>query len=721
MKNALESLELSQNKIDRQRLIFKKQVDSIKKWVIKRFFARNLSIIRKYFFTLIPFRPPSKLLLSNQTTKFDYIFWGVIDWHFRFQRPQQLASVLAHKGYRVFYISSNFQNDHRTGFSIEPLNNLGNLFQVKLFVNNPPNIYANTAKLAVRQQLRASLGKLLNWTQSRQIISLVQHSFWYPIAQAIPNSRLVYDCIDLHEGFGNNSVEVLNLEHQLLKNADLTITTSLWLDDIAARYSSRHSLIRNACDFSHFAQQPDAIYKNKLNRKIIGYYGAIANWLDIDLLAVIAKRFSDYCILLVGADTVKAELKLHYLSNIVFIGEVSYSQLPYYLYSFDVALLPFKIMPLTLATNPVKIYEYLAAGKPVVAVNLPEMSVFEQLISTADSTDEFLFQLDTILNEANSEKKSTYRRAFASQQTWQHRADKLITLAESTDLEPLISIIVLSYNNLELTQACLHSIDNYSDYTNIEIIVIDNASTDGTTEFLEHWKLHACNRKAILNTTNKGFAIGNNQGLLMASGAYLVLLNNDTYVTPGWLRTLYNHLKHDPSIGLIGPVTNNIGNEAKIPIDYNDVQQMLDISSKYTHHHLGKTFEINTLAFFCVMMPRQVYEQIGQLDEQFGLGFFEDDDYCRRVKKAGFRIMCAEDVYIHHQLSASFLKLDTNTRRSLFATNKKIYEAKWGKWYPHSSRRNMRYFRKKFYFYRLALFKTDSTKDKHQSPHLDKQ
>ena len=709
MKNVLESLKINQNKINRQRLILKRQVGSIKRWVIKRFFARNLSIIRKYLFTLCPFRPPTKLLLSNQTTKFDYFFWGVIDWHFRIQRPQQLASVLAHKGHRVFYISSNFQNDKRTGFSIEPLNNLGNLFQVKLFVNNPPNIYANAANLAAIQQLRASFGNLLNWTQSRQIISLVQHSFWYPIAKAIPNSRLVYDCIDLHEGFGNNSNEVLNLEHQLLKNADITITTSLWLDEIAARYSSQHSLIRNACDFAHFAQKPDVIYKEKLNRKIIGYYGAIANWLDIDLLEAIAKRFSECCILLVGADTVKAEIKLHHLTNIVFIGEASYCQLPYYLYSFDVAVLPFKVMPLTLATNPVKIYEYLAAGKPIVAVNLPEMSVFEQLVSVANSTNEFLFQLDTILSDLQSEKKSSYRQAFASQQTWQHRADKLEVLAENTDLEPLISIIVLSYNNLELTQACLSSIDNYSDYNNIEIIVIDNGSTDGTDEFLKYWKENACNRKAVLNTTNKGFASGNNQALLIASGAYLLLLNNDTYVTPGWLRTLYNHLKHDPSIGLIGPVTNNIGNEAKIPIRYNNIRQMLDISKKYTNHHLGQTFEINTLAFFCVMMPRQIYEQIGQLDERFGLGFFEDDDYCRRVKKAGFRIICAEDVYIHHQLSASFLKLDTNIRRALFASNKKIYETKWGKWCVHSPRRNRRYFRKIFYFFRLGFFKSDRT------------
>jgi GT2 family glycosyltransferase len=164
------------------------------------------------------------------------------------------------------------------------------------------------------------------------------------------------------------------------------------------------------------------------------------------------------------------------------------------------------------------------------------------------------------------------------------------------------------------------------------------------------------------------------------------MLNNDTYVTPGWVRTLYQHLKSDDTIGLIGPVTNNIGNEAKIDVHYNNMSEMHDISRKYTHNNLGKTFEIITAAFYCVMLPRATYEKIGPLDEIFGLGFFEDDDYCRRVEAAGLRIVCAEDVFIHHHLSASFLKLDKNIRKSLFNENKKKYEEKWGKWLPHVNR-----------------------------------
>ena len=82
-------------------------------------------------------------------------------------------------------------------------------------------------------------------------------------------------------------------------------------------------------------------------------------------------------------------------------------------------------------------------------------------------------------------------------------------------------------------------------------------------------------------------------------------------------------------------------------------------------------------------MPRRVHEKVGGLDEAFGLGFFEDDDYCRRVAEAGWEVACAEDVFVHHHLSASFDALKAEAKQKLFETNKAIYEAKWGPWEPH--------------------------------------
>ncbi len=95
---------------------------------------------------------------------------------------------------------------------------------------------------------------------------------------------------------------------------------------------------------------------------------------------------------------------------------------------------------------------------------------------------------------------------------------------------------------------------------------------------------------------------------------------------------------------------------------------------------------VDTVAFFCVALPRRVVNDIGLLDERFETGFFEDDDYCRRIREAGYKCAIAEDVFVHHELSASFNKLDEDHRRSLFSRNLSLYEEKWGKWSPHTYR-----------------------------------
>jgi GT2 family glycosyltransferase len=102
-----------------------------------------------------------------------------------------------------------------------------------------------------------------------------------------------------------------------------------------------------------------------------------------------------------------------------------------------------------------------------------------------------------------------------------------------------------------------------------------------------------------------------------------------------------------------------------------------------------EAYPLRIAAFFCVMLPREVYESIGGLDEQFVPGFFEDDDYCLRLGQAGYRIACAEDVFVYHELSASFDQLALAKRAAIFERNKALFEAKWGPWIPHQYRPNL--------------------------------
>src|SRR5262249_45459242 len=151
-----------------------------------------------------------------------------------------------------------------------------------------------------------------------------------------------------------------------------------------------------------------------------------------------------------------------------------------------------------------------------------------------------------------------------------------------------------------------------------------------------------------------GFAGGNNVGLRAARGDYVILLNNDTVVTRGWVRDLIRPMQLDPKIGLAGPLTNKIGNEQKIKAVYHDMPEMHQWARDWVRGRLRRVYEAETLAFFCVAIRRGVLQDIGLLDEAYEVGFFEDDDYCRRVRQAGYRLVIADDVFIHHHLSVSF-------------------------------------------------------------------
>lgn len=628
--------------------------------------------------------------LSSENQRLSDVFvWAVIDWHFRFQRPQHLATALAHKGHRVFYVSSHFLDSHEPGFRAETLDTDGHLFQVNLHVPGAPAIYSAQPDSPTLHALSASLAELLLWTRTRRSISLVQHPFWMQSARMPPNHRLVYDCMDHHAGFENTGEGVIEAERRLIESANLVLASSQWLLEELAPSSRNIRLIRNASDHSFFSRRPERVFLDPHGRRVIGYYGAIAEWFDLDLVRKLARAFPNDLVLLVGNDSVGAMHALRDLDNVRFTGEVPYPDLSYWLYGFDVCLLPFKVVPLTRATNPVKVYEYLSAGKPVVAVDLPEMQQFEGLVRMAVAAEAFVAAVAEALREPGDAVRVSTRKAFAAGQTWEHRAAELDQALDSI-VEPKVSVIVLTYNNLAFTEACLFSVEHYSDYSNLEVIVVDNASSDGSREFLQGWateKSPAGHRRAlILNDENRGFAAGNNIGLAAAEGEYLVLLNNDTYATPGWVRTLIAHLRRDPGLGLVGPVTNNIGNEARVEIGYADMTEMIRAAKDYTLRHPGRELPLRTAAFFCVAMPRAVYARIGGLDEAFGIGFFEDDDYCRRVERAGWRIVCAEDVFVHHHLSATFEQQDSQARQRLFERNKAIYEAKWGQWEPHRYR-----------------------------------
>src|SRR5262249_47987764 len=150
----------------------------------------------------------------------------------------------------------------------------------------------------------------------------------------------------------------------------------------------------------------------------------------------------------------------------------------------------------------------------------------------------------------------------------------------------------------------------------------------------------------LRNETNRGFAAGCNQGLAAACGDYLVLLNNDTEVTAGWLDGLVAWALSDwPHVGLVGPVTSYAAPPQEGRVESRTPQELAAFAARRRAEHAGKALVVERLVGFCLLVRRDVLERLGGgLDEQFALGFFEDDDLCVRARAAGFRLLVALDV-----------------------------------------------------------------------------
>ena len=146
----------------------------------------------------------------------------------------------------------------------------------------------------------------------------------------------------------------------------------------------------------------------------------------------------------------------------------------------------------------------------------------------------------------------------------------------------------------------------------------------------------------------------------------VLLLNNDTIVSKGWLEALLSLFKEHPEVGLVGPMSNYVaGPQLVTPIPYSNIEQMRRFTRKWSDTHKGQTEECFRLVGFCLLMRRSAIDRIGGLDEQFGLGNFEDDDLCIRAAMAGFKARISKEVFIHHTGSQTFIGAGIDYRQSL--------------------------------------------------------
>lgn len=239
---------------------------------------------------------------------------------------------------------------------------------------------------------------------------------------------------------------------------------------------------------------------------------------------------------------------------------------------------------------------------------------------------------------------------------------------------PKSAFVILSYNLLDYTKQCIESIRANVPETSREIIVVDNASGDGSVE----WLREQSDIVLVENKVNKGFPMGCNQGIGAASpDADIFLLNNDTIVPKNSLFWLRMGLYADERNGAAGSVSNYVANLQQVAGGIQGVEELLDFARKNNvpmeYPYEKKLYLIG----FALLIKRSVLNQVGLLDERFTPGNSEDEDYGLRVLMAGYHNVLCRNSFILHFGSKSFGKTGSNYAAVLEKNRKKL-DDKWG-------------------------------------------
>lgn len=366
------------------------------------------------------------------------IFFSSLRWSSLFQRHQQLASRLA-SNHEVFFIEPTFsflalgRNDNlryllksfRKPYAVQPKLQVvtGPLvlpFRNKSTLVNDFNQWLLTRW--VRKRLKGKIkGNVILWISSPS--EYKQLGRW---SEAIS----CYDCFDEHTEWKQaiDKSKVDFMEEQLFRNTDVVFATAELLVEKARKYRDKVVYLPNAVDENIFSTavpdtnlEPAILAAIKAKRPIIGYVGHLSDWLDHELVKKCVAQMPEALFVFVGPTEGPVPAKLVGIKNILLTGRREVFLMPAYINTFDVCTIPFEVNELTIKVNPLKVYEYLAQGKPVVATALPELNKIRHLVDVASNHEDYIKALKEKIMDSGDKKTIEARINYSRENTWSER------------------------------------------------------------------------------------------------------------------------------------------------------------------------------------------------------------------------------------------------------------------------------------------------------------
>lgn len=357
----------------------------------------------------------------------DLLFYPMTDWHARIQRTQQLARAFAGLGYRSVTINPHLGREFESTPLFDRAHRLARLedrvFELHVRLPREPVFHCRLLSRGEEEIVAEAIAQVLPKPgNSARAVQIVSFPLWTGVARRYREQAafpIIYDCHDLLSGFSNIAVELLEAEAELLETADLVLFSSQGLMD---RYPAVRNgmVVRNAVSAGEFP----AAAATPAPRPVAGYVGALDSWFDVEAVMEAAVRHPECRFLIAGRIEFDPVRRLGSLPNVELRGEVSYSRVPGLLAEFRIGLIPFRVNPLTLMTNPIKLYEYFSCGLPVVSAPLPEIAAMGDLVYVGEGPEGFARQVGRALEEDDPPRRGR-RREIALRESWEARAREI--------------------------------------------------------------------------------------------------------------------------------------------------------------------------------------------------------------------------------------------------------------------------------------------------------
>jgi glycosyltransferase involved in cell wall biosynthesis len=288
-----------------------------------------------------------------------------------------------------------------------------------------------------RQIIRSTI-RFVGWREKiRQPIAWFVIPHLATVARSLNQSLTVYYCTDDHASLpGVDRTAIQQMDEQLTRAADVVFVTSATLLENKKALNPNSHVSPHGVDVDHFSQAldpnlptpPDIAH---IPHPIVGFFGLIESWIDLDLVHYLARERPNWSFLLIGRVAI-SESQIQPRPNLYFIGKRSYESLPQYGKQFDVAMIPYRLTQQTFHANPLKLREYLALGKPIVSVSTPEIDTFGDVVDVAKTKEEFLASLDLALASPPSEIDVNLRRNRVAGLSWTSRMSEILRIVEAT-------------------------------------------------------------------------------------------------------------------------------------------------------------------------------------------------------------------------------------------------------------------------------------------------